>query len=67
MVERLVIDHVGHLGDGMAFADGQAVYVPYTLGGETVEVAPVPGHPDRRRLLQIEQASKQRENTRSTI
>lgn len=60
MVERLVIDHVGHLGDGMAFADGQAVYVPYTLGGETVEVAPVPGHPDRRRLLQIEQASEQR-------
>ena len=52
VVERLVIDHVGHLGDGVALADGQAVYVPYTLGGETVEVAPVPGHhPDRRRLL----------------
>jgi 23S rRNA (uracil1939-C5)-methyltransferase len=37
------------------------VYVPYTLGGETVEVAPVPGHhPDRRHLLQVERASPDR-------
>ena len=37
------------------------VYVPYTLGGETVEVAPVPGHhPDRRRLLQVIDASPER-------
>ena len=54
MVERLAIDHVGHRGDGVALADGEAVYVPYTLGGETAEVAPVPGHPDRRRLLAVE-------------
>ncbi len=61
MVERLVIDHVGHRGDGVALADGQSVYVPYTLGGETVEVAPVPGHhPDRRHLLQVERASPER-------
>ena len=61
MVERLVIDHVGHRGDGVASADdGQTVYVPYALAGETVEVAPVPGHPDRRRLLQVERASPQR-------
>ena len=61
MVERLVIDHVGHRGDGVAFADRQSVYVPYTLGGETVEVAPVPGHhPDRRHLLQVERASPDR-------
>ena len=61
MVERLVIDHVGHFGDGVALVDGQNVYVPYTLGGETVEVAPVPGHhPDRRRLLQVERASPER-------
>ena len=61
MAEHLVIDHVGHLGDGIAFADGQAVYVPYTLEGETVEVAAVPGHhPDRRRLLAIERASPER-------
>ena len=61
MVERLIIDHVGHLGDGVAIADGQSLFVPYTLGGETVEVAPVPGHhPDRRRLLQVERASPER-------
>jgi len=61
VVERLVIDHVGHRGDGCAFADGQSIFVPYTLGGETVEVAPVPGHhPDRRRLLQVERASPER-------
>jgi len=61
VVERLVIDHVGHLGDGIALTDGQSVYVPYTLAGETVEVAPVPGHhPDRRSLLQVERASPER-------
>jgi 23S rRNA (uracil1939-C5)-methyltransferase len=61
VVERLVIDHVGHFGDGVALVDGENVYVPYTLGGETVEVAPVPGHhPDRRRLLGVERASPER-------
>ena len=61
MVERLTIDHVGHLGDGVAIVDGQSLYVPYTLGGETVEVGPVPGHhPDRRRLLEVERASAER-------
>ena len=35
--------------------------MPYTLGGEIVEVAPVPGHhPDRRRLIGIERASPER-------
>jgi 23S rRNA (uracil1939-C5)-methyltransferase len=60
VIERLVIDHVGHRGDGVALAGGGNVYVPYTLGGETVEVAAVPDHPDRRRLLQVERASPQR-------
>jgi len=61
VVERLTIDHVGHLGDGVAYAGGQTMFVPYTLGGETVEVAPVPGHhPDRRRLIEVERASPQR-------
>ena len=50
--EHLMIDHVGHHGDGVAIAGGGNIYVPYTLGGETVEVASVPGrHPDRRRLV----------------
>jgi 23S rRNA (uracil1939-C5)-methyltransferase len=61
VVERLVIDHVGQRGDGVALSDGQAIYVPYTLGGETVEVAPTVGHhPDRRRLLAVETASPER-------
>jgi 23S rRNA (uracil1939-C5)-methyltransferase len=59
--ERLIIDHVGHHGDGVAMSGGQNVYVPYTLGGETVEVGPVPGHhPDRRRLIKVEAASPAR-------
>jgi 23S rRNA (uracil1939-C5)-methyltransferase len=61
VVERLVIDHVGHRGDGVAFAGGESVYVPYTLAGETVEIGPVPGHhPDRRRLQRVENASPER-------
>ena len=60
MVERLTIDHVGHHGDGVAISGGQTVYVPYALSGETIEAAPVPGHPDRRRLLQVDTPSPQR-------
>jgi len=61
VVERLVIDHVGHLGDGVALVDGRSIFVPYALGGETIDVAPAPGHhPDRRQLVRIEQASPER-------
>ena len=60
-VERLVIDHVGHHGDGVVIAAGGNIYVPYTLGGETIEAAPVPGrHPDRRRLIKVDVASTER-------
>ncbi|WP_316164257.1 MULTISPECIES: class I SAM-dependent RNA methyltransferase [unclassified Bradyrhizobium] len=60
MVERLVIDHVGHRGDGVSLSSGEALYVPYTLAGETVQAAVVPGHPDRRKLLAMEAASSER-------
>jgi 23S rRNA (uracil1939-C5)-methyltransferase len=61
VVERLIIDHVGQLGDGIALAEGHNLFVPYTLGGETVEVTAAPGHhPDRRQLVRIEQASPER-------
>jgi 23S rRNA (uracil1939-C5)-methyltransferase len=60
VVERLVVDHVGHRGDGVAFAGGHTVFVPYTLGGETVDVDPVADQPDRRRLTRIERASVER-------
>ena len=56
-----MIDHVGHHGDGVAITGGGNIYVPYALGGETVEVGPVPGHhPDRRRLLKVETAIAER-------
>ena len=60
MAETLLIDHVAHRGDGVAFAGGESVYVPYTLGGETVEVDHVAGHPDRGRLLAVTTASPER-------
>jgi 23S rRNA (uracil1939-C5)-methyltransferase len=60
VAERLLIDRVGHRGDGVAFARGETLYVPYTLPGEAVDVEPMPGHPDRRRLLEIETASRER-------
>jgi 23S rRNA (uracil1939-C5)-methyltransferase len=37
--ERLVIDRVGHQGDGIAMSGTGQVYIPYTLPGETVIVA----------------------------
>ncbi|MES2751079.1 MAG: methyltransferase [Pseudomonadota bacterium] len=60
MPERIAIDHVGHFGDGVAVASGESIYVPYSLGGETVDVLPSPGHPDRRTLAHIIQPSPQR-------
>jgi 23S rRNA (uracil1939-C5)-methyltransferase len=60
VAEHLTIDHVGHRGDGVAFAGGHTVFVPYTLSGETVEAGPVADHPDRRFLLRVEKASLER-------
>jgi 23S rRNA (uracil1939-C5)-methyltransferase len=60
VAETVSIDHVGHRGDGVAVAGGENIYVPYTLGGETVEVADVAGHPERRRLVAVERASRER-------
>jgi 23S rRNA (uracil1939-C5)-methyltransferase len=58
--EQLVIDHIGHRGDGVALAGDISVYVPYALGGETVTVETEPGHPDRRRLIRVDRASAER-------
>jgi 23S rRNA (uracil1939-C5)-methyltransferase len=60
VVEKLLIDHVGHRGDGVALSGSEAIYVPYALGGETVEVEEVHGHPDRRRLLAVDIPSPER-------
>jgi 23S rRNA (uracil1939-C5)-methyltransferase len=60
VAETVRIDYVGQRGDGVALGGIEAVYVPATLGGETVEVDHVAGHPDRRRLLAITAASPER-------
>jgi 23S rRNA (uracil1939-C5)-methyltransferase len=60
MIERLVIDRVGHRGDGIVDQANGPIYVPYALPGETVEVEAWPGHADRRQLLRVERASRDR-------
>jgi 23S rRNA (uracil1939-C5)-methyltransferase len=60
VVERLNIASVGRRGDGLAQTPAGPIYVPYTLPGETAEVDQWPGHPDRRHLLKIEVASRER-------
>lgn len=59
--ERLTIDHVGQQGDGVALDGARNIYVPYTLGGETVEVTAAPDRPvDRRDLVEIVTPSLER-------
>ena len=60
MTERLHIARVGHRGDGIADTPDGPAFVPYTLAGETVEVEPFPGHPDRRHLLRVDVVSPER-------
>jgi 23S rRNA (uracil1939-C5)-methyltransferase len=60
VAERLLIDRIGHRGDGVADRADGSIFVPGALPGETVEVENVPGHPDRRRLLRVEKESLQR-------
>ena len=61
MTERLRIDRLAARGDGVADTPAGAVYVPYTLPGETVSVEPVPGqHPDRRHLVEVDVPSPER-------
>ena len=60
MAEQIAIARIGHRGDGIAETPAGPVYVPYTLPGETVEVEPWPGHPDRRHLIRVDVASAER-------
>jgi 23S rRNA (uracil1939-C5)-methyltransferase len=60
VVERLTIDRLGHRGDGVVDGGAEPIFVPGALPGETVEVEDVPGHPDRRHLLRIDQPSAER-------
>jgi len=60
VTERLVISHLSHRGDGVAEGPDGPIFVPYTLPGETVEIEPWVGHPDRRHLLKVIEASGER-------
>ncbi len=60
VIEHLVIDRIGHRGDGVADSADGPIFVPTTLPGETVEVEDVTGHPDRRQLIRVERESPQR-------
>jgi 23S rRNA (uracil1939-C5)-methyltransferase len=60
LTERLVISRIGNRGDGVADTPAGPLYVPYALPGETVEVEPIAGHPDRRHLLTVVTASAER-------
>src|SRR5689334_18528767 len=60
VTERLSVSALGRRGDGVADGADGAIYIPFTLPGELVEVDGWPGHPDRRHLLRIERASSER-------
>jgi len=60
VIEHLVIDRIGHRGDGVVDGSSEPVFVPGALPGETVEVETVPGHPDRRQLIRVETPSPER-------
>ncbi|WP_062222023.1 class I SAM-dependent RNA methyltransferase [Aureimonas sp. D3] len=57
MTERLTIETLGQKGDGIAHVGGAAVFVPFTLPGEIVEIE---RQGERGRLLQVETASPER-------
>jgi 23S rRNA (uracil1939-C5)-methyltransferase len=57
VVERILINSLGQHGDGIADSSEGPIYIPGTLPGETVEVDAVPGHPDRRRLVNVQRSS----------
>jgi 23S rRNA (uracil1939-C5)-methyltransferase len=60
VTEQLVIAGMGHRGDGIAKTSEGPVFVPCALPGETVTVEKVPGHPDRRHLLHVDEPSPAR-------
>lgn len=60
MSERIIIDRLGNLGDGIADTAGGPVYVRYALPGENVQVEDWPNHPDRKNLLGVLEKSPDR-------
>jgi 23S rRNA (uracil1939-C5)-methyltransferase len=59
MNETVTIDHVGHRGDGVASSGDASMFVPYTLPGEQVRIAPTASS-DKHRLVAVEAPSPDR-------
>jgi 23S rRNA (uracil1939-C5)-methyltransferase len=57
VAERVAIERLGARADGIAHVDGHAVYVPYTLPGETVLIE---RDGSRARLVEVEHPSPDR-------
>lgn len=51
MYERVVIDHIGHQGDGVVQGEAGTLFVPYALPGETVEIERAGEHAKLRAVL----------------
>src|ERR1700739_2661299 len=60
VVERILINRLGQHGDGIADSSEGPIYIPGPLPGKTVKVDTEPGHPDRRRLVNVQQSSELR-------
>jgi 23S rRNA (uracil1939-C5)-methyltransferase len=60
VAERVQVKRLGQHGDGIGDSPDGPIYISGALPGETVEVDTVPGHPDRRQLVNVEQSSPQR-------
>ena len=56
VAERLVIDHVGHRGDGVASPAARACSCRTRWAAKRSRSNGVHGHPDRRRLMRVEHA-----------
>ncbi len=57
MSATFIIERLGNRGDGVATAEGDSVYVPYALPGETVQTS---SEGERRKLEQVVSASRAR-------
>lgn len=57
MNETVVIDILGHQGDGVSSSDGTRIFVPYSLAGERVEIS---GKSARRDLIKVLQPASGR-------
>jgi 23S rRNA (uracil1939-C5)-methyltransferase len=60
VIEDLIVDHVGHRGDGVALIDGQPIYVPYVLPNEHIKVEHNFDQPGRASPIDITVASPDR-------